>query len=187
MISEFKRVGDMLFLMGLVDASSGNMSASTKEGIWITKTGKSLFGLRSKDIVKVDHKKDVRWDAASSEVEIHVNIYKSIEKAHAIIHTHSPFSVALSLKTDCIVPKDYEGKLFLKTVDVLEINDWSYAKEVIPAYFLESKNNIVLAKGHGVFAYNENLFKALQMVSALEFSSKILILGRQYINESGTG
>ncbi|OSS43157.1 Ribulose-5-phosphate 4-epimerase [Desulfurella amilsii] len=176
MISEFKRIGDMLFLMGLVDASSGNMSSKVKDGIWITKTGMSLFGLKSKDIVKIELERDVRWNAASSEVELHVNIYKKIDEVKAIVHAHSPYTVALSIKHSKITPKDHEGRLFLKQVDVLDIKNWDEAKYAIAQYFFESKKQIVVAKGHGVFAISDNLFNASKLVSALEFSSKIIIL-----------
>lgn len=180
MISEFKKVGDLLFLLGLVDASSGNLSAKVSDGIWITKTGKCLYGLKSKDIVKIGLEKDIRWNAASSEVDLHVNIYKTIEQAKAIVHAHSPYTVSLSTKKDKIVPIDYEGKLFLKFVDVLDIKKWNEAKSAIAQYFSETKNNIVIAKGHGVFAFSDNLFDALKLVSALEFSSKIIILGGHF-------
>ncbi|AHF97052.1 class II aldolase/adducin family protein [Desulfurella sp.] len=176
MISEFKRIGDMLFLMGLVDASSGNMSAKVKDGIWITKTGKSLYGLKSKDIVKIGFERDVRWNAASSEVELHVNIYKTIDKASAIVHAHSPYTVALSMVYSKIIPIDHEGKFFLKQVDVLDIKNWDEAKDAIAQHFNETENKIVIAKGHGVFAFSDNLFDALKLVSALEFSSKIIYL-----------
>lgn len=178
MISEFKRIGDMLFLMGLVDASSGNLSAKVKDGIWITKTGKSLFGLKSKDIVKISSDKNILWNAASSEVEIHVNIYKLIGSARAIVHAHSPYTIALSLENNQISPIDHEGKLFLRYVDILDIRNWDDAKKAIPEYFYESKNKIIVAKGHGVFSYSDSLFGALQLVSALESSSKIIILGK---------
>jgi len=178
MIGEFRRIGNMMFLSHLVDASSGNLSCRVKDGIWITKTGRSLFNLRGKDIVKIGFERDVRWNAASSEVELHVNIYKEIDKAKAIVHAHPQATVALSLKGyKTIKPIDYEGSLFLKSVDVLDIpyNNWQLAKNEIPAYFKDSKNSIVVAKGHGVFAYADSLFKALQLVSALENSSKIIL------------
>ncbi len=178
MIGEFKRIGDMMFLGGLVDASSGNMSCRVKDGLWITKTGKSLYGLRGKDIVKIGFERDVRWNAASSEVEIHVNIYKLIEEAKAIVHAHCPAAVALSLRINRIEPVDYEGKLFLKAVDVLDIphNNWQLARELIPEYFSQNrKAKIVIAKGHGAFAYADTLFNAYKLISALESSCKIIL------------
>ncbi len=178
MIGEFRRVGDMLFLSHLVDISSGNLSARVKDGIWITKTGKSLYNLRGKDIVKIGFERDVRWNAASSEVEIHVKIYSTIDSANAIVHAHPPSSIALSLMNfKAIEPIDYEGYLFLKSVDILDIpyNNWDLAKHVISEYFRDSQKNIVVAKGHGVFAYSETLFKAAQLVSALENSSKLIL------------
>ncbi len=177
MISEFKKVGDMMFLMGLVGASSGNMSARVKDGVWITKTGKSLFGLRSKDIVKIGFEKDVRWNTASSEVKLHMNIYKNVEQANAIVHAHSPYTTALSMKYSQIIPIDYEGKLLLKEVCVLDIENWENAKDAIAEFFLNNlKTNIAVAKGHGVFAYSDSLFNAFKYISSLEFSSKIIHL-----------
>ncbi len=183
MIGEFRRIGDMMFLSGLVDASSGNMSCRTQDGVWITKTGKSLYGLRGKDLVKIGFERDVRWNAASSETQIHINIYKNIECAKAVVHAHCPFTIALSFKQNKIIPIDYEGSLFLKETDVIDIpfDNWDSAKKLIPLYFKENKDkNIVIAKGHGVFAYSDTLFKAYQTVSALESSSKIITLGGFY-------
>ncbi len=179
MIGEFRKVGDMMFLSGLVDASSGNMSYKTHDGVWITKTGKSLYGLRGKDIVKIGLERDVRWSAASSEVEIHINIYKHINSAKAVVHAHCPYAITLSLKYDKLKPVDYEGSLFLHKVDVIDIkyNNWSNAKELLPRYFMENKDKcIVVAKGHGVFAYADSLFKAYQLISALESSAKIIVM-----------
>lgn len=182
MIGEFRRVGNMLFLSHLVDVSSGNMSARVKDGVWITKTGRSLYNLRGKDIVKIGFERDIRWEAASSEVEIHINIYKNIPDARAIVHAHPEATVLLSLlDLKTIEPLDYEGFLFLKKVDILEIpyNTWYLAKDAIPDYFKNSSKTIVVAKGHGVFAFSETLFKAAQLVAALENSSKLL-LGVKY-------
>ena len=178
MIGEFRRVGNMLFLSHLVDASSGNMSALTKDGIWITKTGRSLFNLRMKDIVKIGFERDIRWNAASSEVEIHVNIYKTIDSAKAIIHAHPTNAIILSLKGyKSFTPIDYEGSLFLKNIDIIDIpfNNWQLAKEEIPQYFKDTNKKVVIAKGHGVFAISDTLFGALQLVSALENSARIFL------------
>ncbi len=177
MISEFRRIGDMLFLSHLVDASGGNLSVKTKDGIWITKTGKSLYNLRGKDIVKIAFEKDVTWNAASSEAAVHVNIYKNIESAKAIVHAHPVNCIALSLKETNIKPLDYEGSLFLGSVDVVDIkySRWVEAKNVISDYFKSyPSKQVVIAKGHGVFAYADTLFAALTNVSALENSCKII-------------
>ncbi len=178
MIGEFRRVGNLLFLSHLVDISSGNMSARVKDGVWITKTGRSLYNLRGKDIVKIGFERDVRWEAASSEVEIHINIYKNIPQAKAIVHAHPVSTVLLSLKDfKTIEPIDYEGYLFLKKVDIIDIpyNLWQTAKDEIPNYFKNSNKTIVIARGHGVFVYSETLFKAAQLIAALENSAKLLL------------
>lgn len=177
MISEFRRIGNMLFLSHLVDVSGGNLSVKTKDGVWITKTKKSLYNLRGKDIVKIPFERDVTWNAASSEAEIHINIYKNIESAKAIVHAHPVNCIALSLKEKNIKPLDYEGSLFLGSVDVINIeyDKWSEAKYVISNYFKNnSSKRIVVAKGHGVFAYADTLFSALSNVSALENSCRII-------------
>ena len=180
MIGEFRRIGEMMFISGIVDASSGNMSCKVKRGVWITKTGKSLYNLRGKDIVEIGFERDVRWNAASSEVEIHINIYRALDKAKAVVHAHCPYAVALSLEYNKIKPADYEGRLFLKEVDVIDIpyNNWQLAKEIIPQYFKENpRTNVVVAKGHGAFAYSDSLFNAYKLISALESSAKILLIG----------
>jgi len=179
MISEFRKTGDILFLMGLVHYNSGNISVRVSDGIWITKTGKSLYNIRGKDIVKIGLEKDIRWNAASSETPIHIEIYKKIPEAKAIIHSHSPHTVALSFLTEKITPIDYESSLrFPKPVDVLNIEYGKWKEKAhlsIPSYLEKSENPIVVARGHGVFAYGGSLFEALERVCCLEFASKILL------------
>ncbi len=179
MISEFKKTGDILFLMGLVHYNSGNISTRVSDGTWITKTGKSLYNLRSKDIVKIGLERDIRWNASSSETPIHTEIYKKIPEAKAIIHSHSPYAVALSFLTEKIIPIDYESSLrFSKPIDILNIEyrEWREKAHIdISSYLEKSENPIVVARGHGVFTYGSNLFEGLERVCCLEFAAKILL------------
>ncbi|MCD6223725.1 MAG: class II aldolase/adducin family protein [Deltaproteobacteria bacterium] len=187
MVSEFRKVGDILFLMGLVHYNSGNISARVSDGIWITKTGKSLYNLHGKDIVKIGYERDIRWDSASSETPTHIEIYKKISSAKAIVHSHSPYTVTLSFLTEKITPIDYESSLrFCKPIDILNIDykQWDERAYIdIPSYLEKSENSIVVAKGHGVFAYGNNLFEALEKICSLEFVSRIIL---EVKNERGS-
>lgn len=101
-LSEFQTVGRTLFRAGLITGSSGNLSIRLDSHLLITRHGSGLNALTQSDLIETGiDKNDAQTPLASSELPVHRAIYK-VTKARAIVHSHAPHAVALSL-SDCAI------------------------------------------------------------------------------------
>ena len=95
-VEEIIKVGNNIFKKGLVSGKSGNISKRIKSAngdiIAITPTLKSLADLQQEDIVLVDLDGNTLTSGKpSSEINMHLEIYKKRPDINAIVHTQSPF------------------------------------------------------------------------------------------------
>ncbi|WP_457567869.1 aldolase [Desulfurobacterium sp.] len=173
---EIIKIGKLIFQMGLTDSHGGNISARYNEYILIKKSGKMLGCLTEEDIVVTTLEPDKELDReASIELKVHRNIYRNLPRTKAIVHAHSPYTVAVSLTTDRIVPLDSEVKFLLGTVPVLSVKETISSDEVakkLPE--LLKKCKIAVVKSHGPFSTGETLEEAFKYLSAVENSCKII-------------
>ncbi|MCX7857696.1 MAG: aldolase [Deltaproteobacteria bacterium] len=168
-----KQIGRDLFLRGMVNSHSGNMSVKLDNDIYITRTRSMLGRLKRDDIVKVTlldelPKKTLR--KASSETPVHIRIYKETD-AKAVIHAHPPYAVLLSFfkVQHQIAPIDSEGKLFLKEIPIVhEEDDKEKRAQKISEVLKDCQ--IVIVRGHGSFAIGESLEEAYMYTTTLESS-----------------
>ena len=145
----------------------------------ITRTGSMLDDIDERLIINVDLSGPCPNDrAASTETCVHRAIYNKTS-AKAIIHTHSPYAVALSLIEEEVEPIDSEGKHFLGSMPVVEggFGTDALARSVSSAL---SVHNACIAKGHGVFAAGKSLVEAYAFACMAEHSSKVRYLVNTY-------
>ncbi len=170
---EFRKVGNILFERELVDLRGGNVSVrSGKNSIIIKKTGISMPFITTKDIIRLPIYKVTKKDKiASSDLDLHRKIYVHADQAqksvNAVLHSHIPEAVALSSFLDKFTPQDYEGKIIISVVPIIEY-------DLVPEYCI--KYNICIVKGHGVFAVGKNLKEALSLTLTLAHSLRISFL-----------
>ena len=178
---ELIRVAELTFKLGLTDSHGGNLSCRVKDFIVIKRSGKSLGDLKPEDFVVTTTEENPTLDRfASVELKVHRAIYKGVDWAKAILHAHSPYTVACSLKKSYIEPLDSESRLLLGRVPILEAKEVVSSSEVakkIPELLKECP--VVVVKSHGPFAVGRNPEEALKYLSALENSCKILTFYRQ--------
>ncbi len=180
---EIARFGKKLVLSGLTSSRFGNISLQQEDRIFITCTGSMLDELDRKMVVEVDLSRPCNQDKiASSETCVHRAIYQSTANM-AIIHTHSPYAVALSLlEQKAVDPMDSEGLIFLGTMPIVEgkmgTNDLAMAASIA----LE-KHKACIARGHGVFAAGKSLTDAYTAACMAEHSAQVRYLVKTYPGE----
>lgn len=177
MYREFRRIGRDLFLAGLISSHGGNLSVRLGDRVFITRRGAMLGRLGRQDVVETGLFVDDSGIAlASSELIVHREIYRETS-ALAVVHAHPPYTVALSLSREAIVPLDSEASYLLHRVPVLAaektIGSAEVARLVAPAL---QDYKIVVLRGHGTFAVGQFLEEAFQWTSTLEAASQILYL-----------
>lgn len=181
---EIARFGKKLVFCGLTSSRFGNISVRSGARIFITCTGSMLDELEPSQIVEVDAAGPCDMDKiASSETCVHRAVYEN-GAAQAIIHTHSPFAVSLSLlEKDVVKPIDSEGIIFLGDMPVVEghFGTDELARGVSTAL---RSHKACIARGHGVFAAGKNLVEAYTAASMAEHSAQVRYLVKVYQNRN---
>jgi L-fuculose-phosphate aldolase len=182
---EISRFGKKAVVSGLTNSRFGNISLLEGEKIFITCTGSMLDELDQNQVIEVDLRGPCPQDCiASSETCVHRAVYQGTANG-AIIHTHSPYAVALSLlERKEVVPLDGEGIIFLGVLPVVEGHFGT--DELARAASLALRNHkACIARGHGVFAAGQNLRDAYTAACMAEHSAQVRYLVKAY--PGGTG
>ncbi len=176
-IQEIIDVGNNIFNKNLVSGKSGNISMRIKsvngDIIAITPTLRSLADLTQEDIVLIDLDGNLLTNGKpSSEVNMHLEIYKKREDVNGIVHTHSPYATGFSFSNKRI--KRLEGFGQIKNHFLPEID---YEKPGSDELALRASENIgdsdvLVLKNHGVICVSENLKEAESLAIFIEESAK---------------
>ena len=103
-VKEIVKISHELYKRQLVSGKAGNISVRTKlenkDIIAISPTLKSLKDLKEEEIVLVDLEGNVLTKGKpSSEVNLHLEIYKARNDVNAIVHTHSPYATGFAFSS----------------------------------------------------------------------------------------
>jgi ribulose-5-phosphate 4-epimerase/fuculose-1-phosphate aldolase len=94
---EIVETGRSLYLRGLSPGTSGNLSVRTDGGFLMTPTNASLGALDPDRLSVLDTVGNrVGGDPPTKEAWLHLALYAERSDAHAIVHLHSTYSVAVS-------------------------------------------------------------------------------------------
>ncbi len=161
--------------LGLVVASGGNISIRSGKRIYITKHGCSLGKIERGDIVCVFlNKRSKRDKKASMDLEIHRAIYRA-SNFKAVLHTHPPFIIALSIHLDTYKPIDFESRLYLGSVPIIRSKHLSqeFLNDISRVF---KEGGAVIARGHGIYVAGGSLEEAFNITNLIEHSAKIAYL-----------
>ena len=130
-IFEIIDVSNEIYDKGLVSGKAGNISARFKgengDIIGITPTLKSLSDLSEEDIVLVDLDGNVLTRGKpSSEVNMHIEIYKKRPDVNGIVHTHSPYATGFAFSSKRL--KRLEG--FMEAIERTPLIDAPIATSI---------------------------------------------------------
>jgi len=175
---EIARIGRKVVQSRLTSSRFGNISLREGPILYITCTGSMLDEIDSGQVVAVDIENGCSA-VASSETCVHQSIYRS-SGARAVIHTHSPYAVTLSMiEKNMVMPIDSEGIAFLGPMPVVEggFGSSELAANVSSAL---REFKACIARGHGVFASGDTLSSAYTAACMAEHSSQVSYLVRAF-------
>jgi L-fuculose-phosphate aldolase len=173
---EISKFGGKTVSSGLTSSRFGNISVLQGNTIVITRTGSMLDELDQNNLIEVTLDGPCPSDEiASTETCVHRAVYQSTS-ARVVIHTHSPFAVALSLiEENAVEPIDSEGIHFMGPMPVVQ-GDFGSQELAMEVAAVLGSHNVCIARGHGVFASGRSLAEAYTMACMAEHSSKIRYL-----------
>ena len=177
------RFSRMLYRLGFMPGASGNLSVRLDDQrLLVTPTGVSKFLLRSADIVIVDpegrHLNGYR--KVTSELSMHLAVYRHRNDVTAVIHSHPPIATAFAC-----VGRGLEEILCQEAVMTLGLVPLAtYAttgtEEVAAslAPFIPDHDAILLAN-HGAVSYGGTLLQAFQKMEIVEHLAQIAFVAHQ--------
>jgi L-fuculose-phosphate aldolase len=180
---EIMRAGRKLWQRAYVDGNGGNISARISEDYVIcTPTLCSKGDMQREDLSLVDlNNCQICGDRAqTSEILLHLEIYKAVPGARAVIHCHPPYATAHALAG--IVPRGNmvpEQVVFVGPIALAPYETpgtLAFARTVLP--FVEDHNTILLTN-HGVVCWADTVDHAEWYVEVVENYCKTLVIASQ--------
>lgn len=175
---------------GLVFETWGNVSSRpTEDEIVITPSGISYEKLNFVDMVTVNMSgkvKEGKWKP-STELPLHLAIYKARKDIRAIVHTHSSCAVAFAVSRQEIpVVLEEQAQIVGNPVRVADYAlPGSDELAVNVLKILGEGENAALLANHGLVGIGEDLPTALQICRIIERNARIILwsklLGSPYI------
>jgi ribulose-5-phosphate 4-epimerase/fuculose-1-phosphate aldolase len=177
-------IGASIFGRGLTAGSSGNISVRTAEGWLMTPTNASLGRLDPARLSKLDDGGQlVSGDPPTKEHFLHRVMYEERPATGAVVHLHSPHSVAVSCLAE-IDPADVLPPITayyvmrvgrLPLVPYFRPGDLALAEAVRG---FAGKHHAVLLANHGPVVVGANLDAAVNAIEELEETAKLYLLLR---------
>lgn len=188
-INEIKTISLSMFRKNFFGVFHGSISARVEKNHFIINKQNAIFdNLKDDDLTLLSSKKDYRWNEASLDADIHLNIYKNINEARFVCYAMPPYATAYAMKHEKIVPKDYFGYMRFNEIlvyDPKQYDDWyERAETEIYRYMLEKNTNIIIVKGYGIYAYSRSPQLLAKEIALLENSCKLLHLTSGYSDYS---
>jgi L-fuculose-phosphate aldolase len=176
-------IGRRLYAREFAAANDGNITIRLNEKeVLCTPTMVSKGFLKCEDLCKVDYdgKQLAGRKKRSSEVLLHLAVYKTRPDVNAVVHCHPPHATAFAVAHEpipkCILP---EVEVFLGEVPMAVYETpgtQKFADTITP--YLKDCNTIILAN-HGTVTFGPTLENAYFNTEIIDAYCRILILARQ--------
>ena len=158
---------------GYNDSHSGNASVKDGDRFWVTPTGCCADTLEVGGLIECPVNGEIST-GASLDAPLHQQIYQKNAIAKAVIHSHGPYSIAVTLNGQPFIPVDFEGQYYFSEIPVVDIPYADYVERAPAAVSdILAGHKIMVVRGHGVYSCAENLNLAYKWICSFELSAKI--------------
>jgi L-fuculose-phosphate aldolase len=179
-------IGRRVYNRGFAAANDGNISIRLSDReILCSPTMMSKGFMKCEDMCKVDYEGNqiAGTRKRSSEILLHLAVYKNRPDVNAVVHCHPPHATAFAVAgipvPKCVLP---EVEVFLGEVPTAVYETpgtQKFADTIVP--HLKASNTIILAN-HGTVTFGPDLEKAYWNSEIIDAYCKILILSWQLGN-----
>lgn len=181
--AEIVLVGRKLWERQYVDGNGGNISARVgSKYVLCTPTMLSKGDLAADDICLADLEGNILAGdrTLTSELLLHLEIYKANEKARAVVHCHPPYATAFAMTGTApplgLIP-EYEVFIGPAAVAPYETpGTQAFAETVLP--FVHEHNTILL-KNHGVVCWSDTPTHAEWLCEIMDTYCKTYLIAKQ--------
>jgi len=174
-------VGKLLYERSYVVSSDGNISIRLDENRILATPTMTCKGRMTEDCLAVTDLdgKALSDKKASSELAMHLLIYKTRPDINAVCHAHPPHGTAFAVAGLAIdAPILSEVILTLGCVPLTDYGTPSTNELTESMKPFVAHHNALLMANHGAVAYGADLWQAFDRLETLEHTAKIAILSR---------
>ena len=178
---EIVRVGKLMYERSYVVSSDGNVSVRLDDGRIVATPTQVNKGRMTEEMLAVTDTegRPLNDRRASSELAMHLLIYREREDVRAVCHAHPPHGSAFAVAGLAIdAPILSEVILTLGCVPLAEYGTPSTDELTEAMRPLVRHHNALLMANHGAVAYGADLWQAFDRLETLEHTAKIAILAR---------
>lgn len=179
---ELIQVGRLLYQKNFVAAAEGNISVRLdKDKVLVTPSGLNKGFLAEKELVLVDleGKKLSGYLNPSSELKMHLAIYKKRTDLKAVVHAHPPYATALTVAGQSL--EDFFLPEAVLSLDKVPLSSYATpTTEEVPWAIEEliTRTDAILLRNHGVLAAGQDLWDAFFKLETVEKLAQIYFLAR---------
>jgi len=180
---EICAVGKKLWLRSYVDGNGGNISCRVgPDEVICTPTLCSKYDLTPEQLCLVDLAGNqlAGGRPRTSEILLHLEIYKEVAGAKAVVHCHPPHATAYAISgkvpPTCIIP-EYEvfiGKVALAPYETPGTSE--FARTVLP--YVKTHNSVLLSN-HGIVCWGDTITHAEWYAEVLDTYCWTLMCAQQ--------
>lgn len=172
-------VCQLLYQKNLLAACDGNVSFRLSENkILITPSGVPKYSLKPKDLIFVNMNGESKSGKPSSELLMHLGVYRDNPIAKAVIHSHPPFAIAWSiafpehseLPSTCVS----ETILALGSIPIVPYAHPGSESLVKNLQKYWTKNRAMILSRHGGLSWGESIVEALNGMERISHTTEIL-------------
>lgn len=165
---------------GLFAGFNGNISMRQGSRVIITATGSAKGYLDPQDLAVVDLQTGAQQNRpqASSELAVHLEIYRHQPKAMAIVHTHPPHLLALSLRKSggLLELPLFESQIFMKKLIRLPAQEPGSKALGLAVGQASTEYQAIFMDNHGLVCWGETMVQALGLSEELESLARIALM-----------
>jgi L-fuculose-phosphate aldolase len=181
-------VGKRMYDRGYIASNDGNISARIDERkILITPTGVSKGFMAPDDLIVVDYDGKVisGTKKPTSEMKMHLQVYKSRADVNSVCHSHPPYATGFAVAgiplDKCILP---EVIITLGGMPLIEYGTPSTEEFYKPVLPLLKDYDAFLLANHGVVTVGKDVISAYHKMETVEHFAHIAFVAQQlgYVN-----
>jgi len=180
-------VGHRIWLKGFCAGNEGNHSVRIAEERFLcTPTGISKGFLEPDDIITVNGEGEqvepnMKGRRPTSEIKVHLAIYKKRKDVNAVIHSHPPHATAFAI-AGVPLPEGVhpEAEVFLGKVQTAKYatpSTHDLPNSLLP--LIKDETNTLLMGNHGSVSFDKDLIGAYYKLEILDAYCRVLLLTKQ--------
>jgi L-fuculose-phosphate aldolase len=177
------KFGKWLYRLGFMPGTSGNLSVRLdQQTLLVTPTGASKCLLEPEDMVIVDleGRQLAGTKRVTSEIGMHLAIYRQRKDIEAVVHSHPPVATAFACAGWAL--KEVLCQEAAMTLGEVPLADYATTGTSEVAASLEpliDDHEVILMANHGVVSYGQTLLDAFLKMETVEHLAKIRLVAHQ--------